>query len=138
MGNIWFFRPLCSHVAGLDSDTWSREVRFPGRRQHRYPSIQVNLSSPESAVWTASERLKQSLLACLGKAVSFWGFFCLFSGVHVQYLSVFIRTEAQQWESLTPESREHLIRSLSTMASDSRPELQERAFVLKKTLESLD
>uniref|UniRef100_A0A8U7P1K2 Ecm29 proteasome adaptor and scaffold n=1 Tax=Corvus moneduloides TaxID=1196302 RepID=A0A8U7P1K2_CORMO len=46
--------------------------------------------------------------------------------------------EAQQWESLTPESREHLIRSLSTMASDSRPELQERAFVLKKTLENLD
>ncbi|KFP77947.1 Proteasome-associated protein ECM29, partial [Acanthisitta chloris] len=46
--------------------------------------------------------------------------------------------EAQQWGSLTPESREHLICSLSTMASDSRPELQERAFVLKKTLESLD
>ncbi|NWI89256.1 ECM29 protein, partial [Pitta sordida] len=46
--------------------------------------------------------------------------------------------EAQQWKSLTSESREHLIRSLSTMASDSRPELQERAFVLKKTLENLD
>ncbi|NXQ55389.1 ECM29 protein, partial [Anthoscopus minutus] len=46
--------------------------------------------------------------------------------------------EAQQWESLTQENREHLIRSLSTMASDSRPELQERAFVLKKTLENLD
>ncbi|KAJ7417539.1 proteasome-associated protein ECM29 isoform X2 [Willisornis vidua] len=46
--------------------------------------------------------------------------------------------EAQQWESLAPESRELLIRSLSTMASDSRPELQERAFVLKKTLENLD
>ncbi|XP_068278547.1 proteasome adapter and scaffold protein ECM29 isoform X3 [Nyctibius grandis] len=46
--------------------------------------------------------------------------------------------EARQWESLTPESREHLIRSLSTMASDSRPELQEKAFVLKKTLENLD
>ncbi|XP_009708838.1 PREDICTED: proteasome-associated protein ECM29 homolog, partial [Cariama cristata] len=46
--------------------------------------------------------------------------------------------EAQQWESLTPESREHLIRSLSTMASDSRPELQEKAFILKKTLENLD
>uniref|UniRef100_A0A8C5TWZ8 Ecm29 proteasome adaptor and scaffold n=1 Tax=Malurus cyaneus samueli TaxID=2593467 RepID=A0A8C5TWZ8_9PASS len=46
--------------------------------------------------------------------------------------------EAQQWESLTPESREHLVHSLSTMASDSRPELQERAFMLKKTLENLD
>ncbi|XP_037979486.1 proteasome adapter and scaffold protein ECM29 isoform X1 [Motacilla alba alba] len=46
--------------------------------------------------------------------------------------------EAQQWESLTRESREHLVRSLSTMASDSRPELQERAFVLKRTLENLD
>lgn len=53
-------------------------------------------------------------------------------------MSVFICTEAQQWESLTRESREHLIRSLSTMASDSRPELQERAFVLKKTIENLD
>lgn len=60
------------------------------------------------------------------------------SGIHVQCLSVFIYTEAQQWESLTSESREHLIRSLSTMASDSRPELQEKAFILKKTLESLD
>lgn len=65
-------------------------------------------------------------------------FFVLFSGVHVQCLSVFICTEAQQWESLTRESREHLVRSLSTMASDSRPELQERAFVLKRTLENLD
>ncbi|NXW10169.1 ECM29 protein, partial [Fregetta grallaria] len=46
--------------------------------------------------------------------------------------------EAQQWASLTAESREHLIRSLSTMVSDSRPELQEKAFILKKTLESLD
>ncbi|XP_030327060.1 proteasome adapter and scaffold protein ECM29 isoform X6 [Strigops habroptila] len=46
--------------------------------------------------------------------------------------------ETQQWESLTPESTEHLIRSLSTMASDSRPELQEKAFILKKTLANLD
>uniref|UniRef100_A0A674HU35 Ecm29 proteasome adaptor and scaffold n=1 Tax=Taeniopygia guttata TaxID=59729 RepID=A0A674HU35_TAEGU len=46
--------------------------------------------------------------------------------------------EAQQWKSLTQESREHLVHSLSTMASDSRPELQERAFVLKRTLENLD
>lgn len=68
--------------------------------------------------------------ACLGV---FW-----YSGVHVQCLSVYIYTEAQQWESLTAESREQLIRSLSTMASDSRPELQEKAFILKKTLENLD
>ncbi|OXB77147.1 UNVERIFIED_CONTAM: hypothetical protein H355_014718 [Colinus virginianus] len=46
--------------------------------------------------------------------------------------------ESKQWESLTPESRERLIRSLSTMASDSRPELQEKAFILKKTLENLN
>ncbi|KAL2293978.1 hypothetical protein Nmel_007686 [Mimus melanotis] len=46
--------------------------------------------------------------------------------------------EAQQWESLTRENRELLIRSLSTMASDSRRELQERALMLKKTLENLD
>ncbi|KAI1239787.1 hypothetical protein IHE44_0011219 [Lamprotornis superbus] len=46
--------------------------------------------------------------------------------------------EAQQWESLTRENRELLIHSLSTMASDSRPELQERALMLKKTLENLD
>ena len=53
-------------------------------------------------------------------------------------LSVCLYTEARQWESLTLESREHLVRSLSTMASDSRPELQEKAFILKKTLENLD
>ncbi|POI34563.1 hypothetical protein CIB84_001685 [Bambusicola thoracicus] len=46
--------------------------------------------------------------------------------------------ESKQWESLKPESREHLIHSLSTMASDSRPELQEKAFILKKTLENLN
>lgn len=75
--------------------------------------------------------------------MSFWNFFVLFSGVHVhsvhvQCLSVFICTAAQQWKSLTQESREHLVHSLSTMASDSRPELQERAFLLKRTLENLD
>uniref|UniRef100_A0A672TKM5 Ecm29 proteasome adaptor and scaffold n=1 Tax=Strigops habroptila TaxID=2489341 RepID=A0A672TKM5_STRHB len=52
--------------------------------------------------------------------------------------SVTYSLETQQWESLTPESTEHLIRSLSTMASDSRPELQEKAFILKKTLANLD
>ncbi|NXS93447.1 ECM29 protein, partial [Jacana jacana] len=46
--------------------------------------------------------------------------------------------ESQQWGSLTAESREHLIHSLATMATDSRPELQEKAFTLKKTLENLD
>uniref|UniRef100_A0A8B9QKQ3 Ecm29 proteasome adaptor and scaffold n=1 Tax=Apteryx owenii TaxID=8824 RepID=A0A8B9QKQ3_APTOW len=51
--------------------------------------------------------------------------------------SITYSLEAKQWESLTPESRDHLIRSLSTMASDSRPELREKAFTLKKTLENL-
>ncbi|NWJ04505.1 ECM29 protein, partial [Crypturellus undulatus] len=46
--------------------------------------------------------------------------------------------EAKQWGSLAPESRDHLICSLSAMASDSRPELREKAFTLKKTLENLD
>ncbi|NXA53460.1 ECM29 protein, partial [Nothocercus julius] len=46
-------------------------------------------------------------------------------------------SEAKQWGSLAPESREHLVCSLSAMASDSRPELREKAFTLKKTLENL-
>jgi len=53
-------------------------------------------------------------------------------------VSFSVYTESKQWESLKPESREHLIHSLSTMASDSRPELQEKAFILKKTLENLN
>ncbi|KGL72686.1 Proteasome-associated protein ECM29, partial [Tinamus guttatus] len=46
--------------------------------------------------------------------------------------------EAKQWGSLAPESRDRLICSLSAMASDSRPELREKASALKKTLENLD
>lgn len=46
--------------------------------------------------------------------------------------------EAKQWESLTAECRGLLIESLATMATDNRPELQEKASVLKKTLESLE
>ncbi|NWX87191.1 ECM29 protein, partial [Nothoprocta ornata] len=47
-------------------------------------------------------------------------------------------SEAKQWGCLAPESRDRLICSLSTMASDSRPELREKAFTLKKTLENID
>uniref|UniRef100_A0A7M4FB64 Ecm29 proteasome adaptor and scaffold n=1 Tax=Crocodylus porosus TaxID=8502 RepID=A0A7M4FB64_CROPO len=47
-------------------------------------------------------------------------------------------SESKQWESLTPQSRELLMGSLTTMALDSRPELQEKASVLKKTLENLE
>ncbi|EDL02222.1 expressed sequence AI314180, isoform CRA_c [Mus musculus] len=46
--------------------------------------------------------------------------------------------EAKQWESLTAECRGLLIESLATMETDNRPELQEKASVLKKTLESLE
>nr|XP_033782200.1 proteasome adapter and scaffold protein ECM29 isoform X1 [Geotrypetes seraphini] len=45
--------------------------------------------------------------------------------------------ESEQWESLMPESREKLAGSLSTMESDSRPELCEKASLLKKKLENL-
>ncbi|MEJ1282869.1 Ecm29 proteasome adaptor and scaffold [Cricetulus griseus] len=46
--------------------------------------------------------------------------------------------EAKQWESLTAECRRLLVESLATMETDNRPELQEKASVLKKTLESLE
>ncbi|EMP30775.1 Proteasome-associated protein ECM29 like protein [Chelonia mydas] len=46
--------------------------------------------------------------------------------------------ESKQWDSLPLESRELLIGSLTTMVLDSRPELQEKASFLKKTLENLD
>ncbi|EHB04667.1 Proteasome-associated protein ECM29-like protein [Heterocephalus glaber] len=45
--------------------------------------------------------------------------------------------ESKQWESLTSECRVLLIESLATMETDSRPELQEKASLLKKTLENL-
>ncbi|XP_029470526.1 proteasome adapter and scaffold protein ECM29 isoform X2 [Rhinatrema bivittatum] len=45
--------------------------------------------------------------------------------------------ESEQWESLMPESRERLAGSLSAMESDSRPELRERASLLKKKFENL-
>lgn len=47
-------------------------------------------------------------------------------------------SEAKQWESLTAECRRLLVESLATMETDNRPELQEKASVLKKTLESLE
>uniref|UniRef100_A0A673VCA3 Proteasome adapter and scaffold protein ECM29 n=1 Tax=Suricata suricatta TaxID=37032 RepID=A0A673VCA3_SURSU len=46
--------------------------------------------------------------------------------------------ESKQWESLTSECRVLLIESLATMETDSRPELQEKASLLKKTLENLE
>ncbi|XP_023609055.1 proteasome-associated protein ECM29 homolog isoform X5 [Myotis lucifugus] len=46
--------------------------------------------------------------------------------------------ESKQWESLTSECRTLLIESLATMETDSRPELKEKASLLKKTLENLE
>ncbi|XP_012878678.1 PREDICTED: proteasome-associated protein ECM29 homolog [Dipodomys ordii] len=46
--------------------------------------------------------------------------------------------ESKQWDSLTSECRVLLIESLATMNTDSRPELQEKASFLKKTLENLE
>nr|XP_034996453.1 proteasome adapter and scaffold protein ECM29 isoform X2 [Zootoca vivipara] len=46
--------------------------------------------------------------------------------------------ESRQWESLSTESRELLIGSLTALMLDSRPELQEKATLLKKTLEKLN
>uniref|UniRef100_F7GT21 Ecm29 proteasome adaptor and scaffold n=2 Tax=Macaca TaxID=9539 RepID=F7GT21_MACMU len=46
--------------------------------------------------------------------------------------------ESKQWECLTSECRVLLIESLATMEPDSRPELQEKAALLKKTLENLE
>uniref|UniRef100_A0A2K6TQP9 Proteasome adapter and scaffold protein ECM29 n=1 Tax=Saimiri boliviensis boliviensis TaxID=39432 RepID=A0A2K6TQP9_SAIBB len=46
--------------------------------------------------------------------------------------------ESKQWECLTSECRVLLIESLATMEPDSRPELREKAALLKKTLENLE
>ncbi|ELK24585.1 Proteasome-associated protein ECM29 like protein [Myotis davidii] len=46
--------------------------------------------------------------------------------------------ESKQWESLTSECRTLLIESLATMETDNRPELKEKASLLKKTLENLE
>lgn len=46
--------------------------------------------------------------------------------------------ESKQWECLSSECRVLLIESLATMETDSRPELQEKASLLKKTLENLE
>uniref|UniRef100_A0A2K5PCH0 Proteasome adapter and scaffold protein ECM29 n=1 Tax=Cebus imitator TaxID=2715852 RepID=A0A2K5PCH0_CEBIM len=46
--------------------------------------------------------------------------------------------ESKQWECLTSECRVLLIESLATMEPDSRPELREKAALLKKTLEHLE
>uniref|UniRef100_A0A8D2L4I4 Ecm29 proteasome adaptor and scaffold n=1 Tax=Varanus komodoensis TaxID=61221 RepID=A0A8D2L4I4_VARKO len=46
--------------------------------------------------------------------------------------------ESKQWDSLSTESRDLLIGSLTTLSLDSRPELQDKASLLKKTLENLD
>lgn len=46
--------------------------------------------------------------------------------------------ESKQWESLSTESRGLLIGSLTSLTVDNRPELQEKATLLKKTLENLD
>lgn len=50
----------------------------------------------------------------------------------------FFHSESKQWESLTSECRVLLIESLATLETDSRPELQEKASLLKKTLENLE
>lgn len=52
--------------------------------------------------------------------------------------SLFPLVESKQWESLSTESRGLLIGSLTSLTVDNRPELQEKATLLKKTLENLD
>ena len=65
-----------------------------------------------------------------------------YSSVRTEALSVvellLKKLEAKQWESLMAECRRLLVESLATMETDNRPELQEKASVLKKTLESLE
>ncbi|MEE6507894.1 hypothetical protein FKM82_017224 [Ascaphus truei] len=46
--------------------------------------------------------------------------------------------DSEQWKSLSLDSRETIIASLSTMEMDSRPELQEKGSLLKKKLENLN
>ncbi|XP_069486911.1 proteasome adapter and scaffold protein ECM29 isoform X2 [Ambystoma mexicanum] len=65
-----------------------------------------------------------------------------YSSVRTEALSIiellFQRLEeSKQWDSLASECREHFNLSLTSMESDSRPELRDRATVLKKRLEIL-
>ncbi|XP_040273233.1 proteasome adapter and scaffold protein ECM29 [Bufo bufo] len=46
--------------------------------------------------------------------------------------------DSEQWESLTLDSRNLLITSLSTMELDSRPDLKDKGILLKKKLENLN
>lgn len=54
------------------------------------------------------------------------------------FSSFSFHSESKQWESLTSECRTLLIESLATMETDNRPELKEKASLLKKTLENLE
>lgn len=64
-------------------------------------------------------------------------FFLLACSVRILLASFSFHSESKQWKSLTSECRVLLIESLATMETDSRPELQEKASLLKKTLENL-
>ncbi|XP_053321854.1 proteasome adapter and scaffold protein ECM29 [Spea bombifrons] len=46
--------------------------------------------------------------------------------------------DAEQWKCLTVDNKNILIASLSTMETDSRPDLREKGLSLKKKLENLD
>lgn len=66
-------------------------------------------------------------------------FFCTCLFYEESFFSSFsFDSESKQWESLTSECRTLLIESLATMETDSRPELKEKASLLKKTLENLE
>ena len=73
-----------------------------------------------------------------GKAERPICFFCLLVLWGIFFSSFSFHSESKQWESLTSECRVLLIESLATMETDSRPELQEKASLLKKTLENLE
>lgn len=74
-------------------------------------------------MWHKSRKSSFGFSACCFYKDSF--FFCASS----------FHSESKQWESLDSECRVVLIESLGTMETDSRPELQEKASLLKKTLE---
>lgn len=45
-------------------------------------------------------------------------------------------TESEQWDCVSVKSREQLQRSLSTLQSDSRPDLRDKAQELRRHIQS--
>lgn len=64
----------------------------------------------------------------------------MISKVSIHLTGVFVHalvsTESEQWDCVSVKSREQLQRSLSTLQSDSRPDLRDKAQELRRHIQS--